>query len=118
MAKILDWVKRQFTREARVAAYVRGSKICPACGAPNCAKLAKAIDERNRKQAQQIREQIFRDADAFEIDERTFEVRPIFLTPAQKEKRLDAQLRERADAALRRIRVDAAIEEFNSTQGE
>lgn len=100
-------------RQARIKAYARGaSDVCPSCGQKNCTKLAAAMkDADNRKRAQKVRDEIFREADAFIFppDWETnpnADVKPVFFTPEQKAAREDAQLRARADAVLRRIRVD------------
>lgn len=55
------------------------------------------------KRAQEIREEIFRAADAFIVNEKTFEVTPVFYTEAEKSAALDRQLRARADEIGREI---------------
>lgn len=83
-------------RSMDFTAQIAKAKTTPVVLLPNWLADAK-------RKAQQIREQIFASADAFEINERTFEVRPIFLTEAEKEARLTAQLRAQADEIGRRI---------------
>jgi hypothetical protein len=61
-----------------------------------------------KRKALQIREQIFKQADAFRVNEQTLEVTPVFLNEGEKVALLDAQLRARADEIGRRIFADNA----------
>ena len=60
-----------------------------------------AFDAEAKRKAQEIREEIFRAADAFHIPEyvegQPWEPVPVFFTPAQREAHIDAQLRAQAD---------------------
>ena len=75
-----------------------------------------AFDAEAKRKAQQIKEQIFRSADAFIIPDyvegQPWEVTPVFYTQAEKDAILDRQLRARADAALAQIRRDDLRQQF------
>ena len=65
-----------------------------------------------RGKAQNIRDEIFRTADAFLINDRTFEVTPVFYTEAERAVALDRKLRARADEIGARIRAELMREEL------
>jgi HK97 family phage prohead protease len=65
-----------------------------------------------KKRAQEIKEEIFRTADAFTINEQTWEVTPHFYTEAEREAALTRQLREKCDEIGRQIFKDDVRAEF------
>lgn len=69
---------------------------------------SSAFDSEAKRRAQEIKEEIFRSADAFIIPEyvegQPWEVTPVFFTPAEREAHLDAQLRAKADEIGEQIR--------------